>query len=132
MRLQELHHRGVSAELSAAALHSVFGEGLDLRQHLEQLEDEEEGQRHRFAGGAGAWRALRPPPSSRSERVTCLELCPRPPPHPHPTPRVLLTVRCCPALTRSPDVVTFTSRSRPRAAAAGRCAQQVGLHGKPG
>ncbi|PSC73000.1 p-type h+-atpase isoform C [Micractinium conductrix] len=49
----ELHHRGVSAELSAAALHSVFGEGLDLRQHLEQLEDEEEGQRHRFAGGAG-------------------------------------------------------------------------------
>lgn len=40
--LQELHHRGVSAELAAAALRSVFGEdGLDLAQHLEQLDDEQ-------------------------------------------------------------------------------------------
>lgn len=37
---QELHHRGVPAELAAAALRSVFGEaGMDLAQHLEQLED---------------------------------------------------------------------------------------------
>ncbi|KAI7845799.1 hypothetical protein COHA_000711 [Chlorella ohadii] len=38
----ELHHRGVSVELAAAALRSVFGEdGLDLAQHLEQLDDEQ-------------------------------------------------------------------------------------------
>lgn len=37
----ELHHRGVSEELATAAVNSVFGEGLNLRQHLEQLEEEE-------------------------------------------------------------------------------------------
>ncbi|PRW33031.1 Regulatory recX [Chlorella sorokiniana] len=38
----ELQHRGVPAELASAALRSVFGEdGLDLAQHLEQLEDEQ-------------------------------------------------------------------------------------------
>lgn len=42
---QELHHRGVPAELAAAALRSVFGEGgMDLAQHVEQLEDEESQQ----------------------------------------------------------------------------------------
>lgn len=38
---QELHHRGVSEELATAAINLVFGEGLNLRQHLEQLEEEE-------------------------------------------------------------------------------------------
>ncbi|KAI3430451.1 hypothetical protein D9Q98_005046 [Chlorella vulgaris] len=42
----ELHHRGISTELAAAAIRSVFGEGLDVRQHLERLEDDDsDGQR---------------------------------------------------------------------------------------
>jgi hypothetical protein len=46
MRSQELHHRGISTELAAAAIRSVFGEGLDVRQHLERLEDDDsDGQR---------------------------------------------------------------------------------------
>lgn len=40
--MQELHHRGVSEELTAAALQHVFGGGLNVQQHLEQLEDEQE------------------------------------------------------------------------------------------
>lgn len=47
----ELHHRGISADLATAALHSVFGEGLDVRQHLEQLGDEE-AQQPAYAAGA--------------------------------------------------------------------------------
>lgn len=39
---QELHHRGIPPELATAALAEVFGAGgLDLAQHLEQLEDGE-------------------------------------------------------------------------------------------
>lgn len=54
---QELHHRGISAELATAALVSVFGEGgLDLKQHIEELEDERQQHHHaahlgRVAGG---------------------------------------------------------------------------------
>lgn len=51
--LQELHHRGVSEELASAAVNAVFGEGLNLRQHLEQLE-EQEGQGGYAAGGWAA------------------------------------------------------------------------------
>lgn len=40
----------MSEELATAAVNSVFGEGLNLRQHLEQLE-EEEAQGGLAAGG---------------------------------------------------------------------------------
>ncbi|KAL4422737.1 hypothetical protein ABPG75_008934 [Micractinium tetrahymenae] len=47
----ELHHRGVSVELATAAINAVFGEGLNLRQHLEQLEEEEEEALSSYAAG---------------------------------------------------------------------------------
>lgn len=50
---QELHHRGVSQELAAAALRSVFGEGLDMRQHLEQMHDEDAHGQHSSSLFAG-------------------------------------------------------------------------------
>lgn len=49
----ELHHRGVSQELAAAALRSVFGEGLDMRQHLEQMHDEDAHGQHSSSLFAG-------------------------------------------------------------------------------
>jgi hypothetical protein len=48
--VQELHHRGISAELATAALVSVFGEGgLDLKQHIEELDDERQQHHHHAA-----------------------------------------------------------------------------------
>ena len=54
---QELARRGVAAEVAEAALRSVFGQGLDLASHLDELADEQHAAAAGIAGsssGAGS------------------------------------------------------------------------------